>query len=101
MLSNEGHQDTRATLFQYRQRPRLVLLYQPAVTDDIGGEDGGKAALDRFYGHRCHDLLEAILQIVVDSPPWVYRVGTSAMGQSRRFRDVCHRSAHPPTADTP
>jgi hypothetical protein len=26
-------------------------------------------------------------------------IWTSAVGQSRRFRDVCHRSAHLPTAD--
>jgi hypothetical protein len=33
------------------QRPLLVFPDEPTVTGDIGGENGGEAALDTFFGH--------------------------------------------------
>ena len=34
-----------------RERPRLVGLHQSRVADDVGGHDGGKAALGAGFGH--------------------------------------------------
>ena len=33
------------------QRAGLVVLHEPAVTNYVGGEDGGKAALNASFGH--------------------------------------------------
>ncbi len=51
VLCYQRLEDALAPLPQRRQRAGLVLLHEPAVTDHIGGKDGGEAALSTFSGH--------------------------------------------------
>src|SRR5262245_39893656 len=52
ILRNQGFEHVLAPGLQGGQRAGFVLLHEPAVADDISGEDGGKPALDAvILGH--------------------------------------------------
>ena len=48
---NQGLQHLVSPGLEHGQRARLVPLHEAAVTDDVRGENGGKAALDASFGH--------------------------------------------------
>jgi hypothetical protein len=51
MLGNRGLEDFPSTGLEGGERAGLVQLHEAAVADHIGRENGGKAALDAFFGH--------------------------------------------------
>ena len=51
MFGQDRLQNVSAASLQRGQRAGLVNLHQPAVADHIGGQNGGKATLDAFFGH--------------------------------------------------
>ena len=51
MVRHQRHQDRPAALLQCCKRARLALLNEAAITDDVGGDNGGKPPLDAFFGH--------------------------------------------------
>lgn len=51
IAGNQRLQDVFATGFQGSEGSSFVLLHKAAVTDDIGGHNGGKTALGAFFGH--------------------------------------------------
>ena len=51
VLGHQRRDDLLAARLERAQGPHLVQLHQPAVADDIGGEDGGKAALEAIFDH--------------------------------------------------
>ena len=52
MLGHQRRDDLLAPGLERGEGADLVQLHQPAVADDIGGEDGGKAALEAIFDHR-------------------------------------------------
>jgi hypothetical protein len=52
MSVNEGFEDFSPPGPEGSSRTRLVLLHQPAVADDIGGQYRGKAAFNAVFGHK-------------------------------------------------
>ena len=51
-----------------RQRARLIVLHETAVADHVGGEDGGEAALDAFFGHKMRLPFENAVPSIVLGP---------------------------------
>ena len=68
----------RPMRFQLRKRALLIHTHQPAIAGDIGGEDGGKAALGAFFDHGRDRVQRTQREIVL--PPQQGSMGrTSAM----------------------
>jgi hypothetical protein len=51
IAGNQRLQDAFPAGFQGSEGSSFVLLHKAAVTDDIGGHNGGKTALGAFFGH--------------------------------------------------
>src|SRR5262245_25503582 len=70
-------QHTFATCLQGCQCGSLVLLHQPTITNHIGRQDGGKAALGAFFSHPvgCSRSMERCNQLYACPRESVYRDG--------------------------
>jgi hypothetical protein len=63
------------------ERAFLVLSHQPRVARHVGGKDGGKTALDAFFGHKLGPLSEnSVREIVWATDRRVHRVPESVVG---------------------
>ena len=51
MLGYRRLEDIETAGLDGSQRAGLVALHEPAIADDVGGEDGGQAAVRAFIGH--------------------------------------------------
>src|SRR5262245_59619753 len=51
MLIDKRADNLAAPRLECGERAGLILLHEPAVADDIGGQDSGKATLDAFLDH--------------------------------------------------
>ena len=51
VVRQDGLDDRLAERLEPSERTGLVLLDQPRVADDVGGQDGGEPALDAGSGH--------------------------------------------------
>ena len=58
--------------FQSRKRALLIHTHQPAIAGDIGGEDGGKAALGAFFDHGRDRVQRTQREIVLSLRQGVY-----------------------------
>jgi hypothetical protein len=54
-----GVQEIAPQRLQSRERALLIRADQPAIVDHVCGQDGGKAALDAFFGHLLWSPLRA------------------------------------------
>src|SRR5262245_46465175 len=51
MLRDQRLQNLATARFEGGERAHLVLLHEAAVTNHVGSENGGQAALDALFGH--------------------------------------------------
>lgn len=51
MFGNKWLEDIVAPAFEHRQRACLILFHEPAVSDDVGRQNGSEAALRTFFSH--------------------------------------------------
>src|SRR5262249_39382181 len=92
MLRDRRHQDLAAARAQPRHGAGLITLYQPAVADHIGGENGGETALRAFFGHLSRLVSgKCRTRILFSACRGVYRSGLPLRVTSRPPSD-CGRS---------
>ena len=61
MLGDHGTKDPVSSFLERGQRASLILLHEPAVTDNIGGQNSREAALDAPFSHPENYNLEIFL----------------------------------------
>jgi hypothetical protein len=61
MLDDRRVEKLPAMPAERRQRSFFICLHEAAVTDHVGGQDGSKAALDAFFGHRMSQSLDRLV----------------------------------------
>ena len=69
VFRNHRLEDVPPPRLERRKRALLIGAHKPAVPDHIGGEDGGKAALDAFLGHVLPVVSKAAVQQIVVALP--------------------------------
>lgn len=92
VFGHERLQDFPPPLLQCCQSSRFVMLHEMAVTNHVGGHDGGKAALRALFGHVSPLPLESPIQRIVCAvycqiyPGPDVRIGSTAPVRRRPLR---------------
>jgi hypothetical protein len=59
MLCDQGLKDVSPSFLERSQGAGLIQLHETAVANYVGSENGGKPALDAFFGHVLPSRLKA------------------------------------------
>jgi len=68
VLRNQRTDHLASTLFEGGKGTRLVQLHEPAVTNYVRCENGGKAALNASFGHVLRLLGETEIYGIIRAP---------------------------------
>src|ERR1700694_1643455 len=100
MLGNLRLDQLFAIRAQAFESPRLILFHEPAIADQVSGQDGSKAALGAFLHHVVLPSENAVREIVLAPRRKVYRAGLPRwVGHQLTSGDGSARSALPFTTD--